>query len=92
MHQNRVFGQIYKILIFRIYVESQFPPTAVNAAIEECLAEMDQYLRFTWKLKNVSVQHKKPLNVWKLLRLGYKMPSQMRHFNCKNTLNTHSVN
>ena len=45
MHQNRVFGQIYKILIFRIYVESQFPPTAVNAAIEECLAEMDQYLR-----------------------------------------------
>ena len=44
-HQNRVFGQIYQIFIFRIYVESQFPPTAVNAAIEECLAEMDQYLR-----------------------------------------------
>ena len=47
MHQNRVFGQIYQILIFRIYVESQFPPTAVNAAIEECLAEMDHYLRST---------------------------------------------
>ena len=30
---------------FRIYVESQFPPTTVNNAIEECLAEMDQYLR-----------------------------------------------
>ena len=44
-HQNRVFGQIYQISIFRIYVESQFPPTAVNAAIEECLAEMDHYLR-----------------------------------------------
>ena len=43
-HQNRVFGQIYQKKI-RIYVESQFPPTAVNAAIEECLAEMDQYLR-----------------------------------------------
>ena len=46
-HQNRVFGQIYQIFIFRIYVESQFPPTAVNAAIEECLAEMDHYLRST---------------------------------------------
>ena len=32
-------------LIFRIYVESQFPPSTVNEAIEECLAEMDQYLR-----------------------------------------------
>jgi len=29
----------------RIYVESQFPPTTVNEAIEECLAEMDHYLR-----------------------------------------------
>ena len=34
-----------KFFFFRIYVESQFPPTAVNAAIEECLAEMDHYLR-----------------------------------------------
>ena len=32
---------------FRIYVESQFPPTTVNEAIEECLAEMDHYLRST---------------------------------------------
>ena len=29
----------------RIYVESQFPPTTVNEAIEECLAEMEEYLR-----------------------------------------------
>ena len=36
---------LYLALFFRIYVESQFPPTAVNEAIEECLAEMDHYLR-----------------------------------------------
>ena len=36
---------LYLVLFFRIYVESQFPPTAVNEAIEECLAEMDHYLR-----------------------------------------------
>ena len=29
----------------RIYVESQFPPTTVNNAIEDCLAEVDEYLK-----------------------------------------------
>ena len=29
----------------RIYVESQFPPTTVNNAIEDCLADVDEYLK-----------------------------------------------
>ena len=29
----------------RIFVESQFPPDTVNDAIEECLDDLDTYLR-----------------------------------------------
>ena len=31
--------------ICRILVESQLPPTAVNLAVEECMEELDSYLR-----------------------------------------------
>ena len=55
-------------------MESQFPPTTVNSAIEECLAEMEEYLR-TLNHADFKI-HVNALKAVKVHRRDFKLTSK----------------